>query len=286
MQIRAAVVLALASIAPVLAASGPVIGLAVSQGRMEIDRAPVEGSGNLIEGALLSSAASPTRIRLHNGNTATLAAHSRARVFNDRIVLEQGQVLATTAGYRAEASGFRAVPAGENSQALMGVLANQVQVSAVRGSVKVTDRQGVLVARVPAGRAVSLEPATGSTAGLADLTGPVRRDGSRFLLRDDVTNLDVELRGDRLERHAGSRVHVLGKAQATADGESQIVLVSRLTAAQEPQERPPGGNRPDTEVPKVGMSNGAKVAIIVAVAGAAAGGIFAATGRKGDSVSR
>jgi hypothetical protein len=89
-----------------------------------------------------------------------------------------------------------------------------------------------------------------------------------------------------LERHAGSRVRAVGKAQAAGDGESQIVLVSRLSAAQEPQERPPGGNRPDTEIPKVGISNGAKVAVIVAVAGAAAGGIFAATGRKGDSVSR
>jgi hypothetical protein len=192
-------------------------------------------------------------------------------------------VLATTDGFRAEASGFQAVASGANAQALVGVRAKEVQVSAVRGSVKVTDRQGVLIARVPSGRAISLEP---STAGLSDLTGPLRREGARFLLRDEVTNLDVELRGSGLEQHAGSRIRAVGKAKVAADGESQIVLVSRLTSAQEPQERPPGGNRPDPETPKTGISNGAKVAIIVAVGGAAAGGIFAATGRKGDSVSR
>jgi hypothetical protein len=289
-MIAAVPLVCLATITSALPASAPVIGLAVSQGRMEIERAPVEGSGSLTNGIMLSSAASPARIRLTNGNGATLAANSRARVFIDRIVLEKGQVLSTSAGYRTEASGFQAVALGVNAQALVGVLAKEIQVSAIRGSVKVTDGRGMVVARIPSGRAISLEPPSSSTAGQSDFTGVLRRDRTGFVLRDDVTDLDVELRGAGLERHTGSRVHATGKAQASADGESQIMLVSRLTVAQAQdspsQERPPGGNRPDTEQPKTGMSNGAKVAIIAAVAGGAAGGVLAATGKKNESVSR
>lgn len=271
-----------------LPVSAPVIGLAVSQGRMKIDRAPVEGSGNVTEGVTLSSDLSPVRIRLNNGNGATLASNSQARVFQDRIVLEKGQVLSATAGYRAEASGFRAVPSGPGAQAVVSRGAREIQVSAVRGAVKVIDGRGMTIARVPAGRAIRLEPAAGATAGTSSFTGALRRERNRFLLRDEVTDLEVELRGSGLERHTGSRVQATGKAQMSPDGESQIVLVSRVRIAQEPvpQDRPPGGNRPDPEPPKTGMSNGAKVAIIVAVAGGAAGGVIAATGKKSDSVSR
>jgi hypothetical protein len=278
----------LAAMTATLPAAQPVIGVAVSQGRMEIERAPVDGSGNLTDGSMLRSAASPARIRLANGHSATLAAHSRARVFAGRIVLEQGQVLATSAGYRTEAMGFQAVPSGSQPQTLLALLEKQVQVSAVRGFATVTDGQGVTIARVPAGRALSLEPSTAATEGQADFTGLLRRERSGFVLKDDVTNLDVELRGAGLERHAGSRVHATGKAEISKDGKSQVVLVSRLMGAQDapPQDRPAGGNRPDTEPRRTGMSNGAKVAIIAAVAGGAAVGVVAATGGKSDSVSR
>jgi hypothetical protein len=255
---------------------------------MEIERAPVDGSGNLRDGSMVRSAASPARIRLSNGNSATLAAHSRARVYTHRILLEEGQVLATSAGYRAEAMGFQAVPSGTQPQTLLAVLDKQVQVSAVRGSATVTDGKGVTIARVPAGRALSLEPSSAATEGQADFTGVLRRERSGFILKDDVTNLEVELRGTGLERHVGSRVHATGRADISKDGKTQIVLVSRLMGAQDapPQDRPPGGNRPDPEPRRTGMSNGAKVAIIAAVAGGAAVGVIAATGGKSAPVSR
>lgn len=278
-----------------LQGGNPVIGVAVSQGRMEIDRAAVEGNGNLADGATVKSTKWPARIQLTNGNRATLSANSQARVFSDRMVIENGQGLVTAGGYRAEALGFSAMPAVTGAQAALDVRSGSVQVAALNGPVKVTDRAGIVVARVQPGRPLQFEPAATAATGVSTVTGLVRREAGRFYIKDNITNLDVELRGGQVERQLGRRVQVTGPVQASADRESQIVLVSRLSrvaSAQDPAQtggnpQDTGGNRPDTEKPKTGMSNGAKVALVLVIAGGAAGGIIAATSsKKSDSVSR
>lgn len=261
---------------------------------MELDRAVVDGNASLTEGASLRSFKSPARIRLANGNTATLGASSEARVFQERLVLSKGQALLTSPRYRAEALGFTAIAGAPESRADLEVRGTgAVLVSAIRGPVKVVDSKGTVIARVMPGKALSFEPPESGSSAVTTVTGAVRRDGSRFMLKDELTNLDVELRGSGLERHLGERVEAAGRAQPSADRESQVVLVSRLSAAPQqsggnrPDPQTGGGNRPDPEPqPKKGMSNGAKIAIVAVVAGGVAGGVIAATGSKGESVSR
>lgn len=256
---------------------------------MEVDRAAVDGNASLVNGASVRSIDSPVRIRLSNGNGATIGPASEARIFSDHLALSRGQSLLTTANYRAEALGFTAAGA----RASVEVRGTAVQVAALNGPVQVTDGKGVVIARVLPGAPLSFEPS--ATQGISTMTGALRRDGSsKFLMKDELTNLDVELRGSNLDRYLGTRVRVTGKADRSADGKSQLILVSKLEAAGPQQSggnRPDtssGGNRPDTETkpPKQGMSNGAKIAIVAVIAGGAAGGILAATGKSSTSASR
>lgn len=271
-----------------LPAAEPVIGLAASQGRMEVDRAAVDGNASLVNGASIRTLDSPVRIRLSNGNGATIGPASEARIFSDHLALSRGQSLLTTPNYRAEALGFTAA----GSRASIEVRGAAVQVAALNGPVQVTDGKGVVIARVLPGAALSFEPS--ATQGISTMTGALRRDTSKFFLKDELTNLDVELRGSNLDRYAGRRVRVTGTADRSSDGKSQVILVSRLAAAGPQQtggNRPDtssGGNRPDTETKpaKQGMSNGAKIAIVAVIAGGAAGGILAATGKSSTSASR
>lgn len=290
--LTAAPIVYLALACVVLQAAEPVIGLAVSQGGLEINRAFVEGNGNVTNGATIKSDASPARIRLTNGNRATLGVRSQARVFTDRVLLEGGQLISTAGRYRAEVLGFNVIPAGQNTQAALELQGGRVQIAALNGSVNVTDAAGVMVARVNPGRALVVEPASSTTAGRSMMRGVLRREAGRFVMRDEVTNLDVELRGGRWEKQIGSQVVVNGRAEASPNREAQVVFVSRLQAAQDVDQqsggnRPDqGGNRPDSEKPGTGMSNGAKVAIVLVLAGGAAGGVVAATASKKESVSR
>jgi len=268
-------------------AGSDVIGVAVSNGKMQVDRSEVTGNANLSEGSSVRTQVEPSRIQWKNGGKAALAPNSTARVFGDRIVLEQGTGFVSTPALRAQAKGFDVFPV-DGGQAQVSVRDGVVQVAALSGTVKVKGSDGLMLAKVVPGKALDLAPGSGAP-GVSTMTGVLRSEGGKFLLKDQITNLDVELRGGNLVPEAGKLVEVTGKASASADRESQVIEVAKLTRMEpDPQS---GGARPTeagskpTSGPKQesksgGLSNGAKVGIGVAAAGGGAAVVVFATMSK------
>ncbi len=277
-----------------LTAGSGVIGVAVTNGQMQVDRAAVSGNSNLAEGSSVLTSAQATRIQLHNGNRATLAPNSAARVYADRLVLEKGMGMVGSSGYRVQAGGLEVAPAAWQARAQVLVKGGTVQVAALEGPVKVLGAGGIVLARVNAGTAMEVQPDAGA-AGTSTVTGTLRQEGGRFLLRDQVTNLDVELRGSQLQSRLGQMVQATGRANASADRESQVIEVASLSHF-EPERQEPGGARPtggakpsggSSPGAKSGLSSGAKIGIIAAIGGGAGVGIaLGMSGNDNKPVSR
>jgi hypothetical protein len=284
-------------------AAGVVIGLAVSSGPMTVDRAAVAGNANLSEGSALESGAAAARIQLSSGRRATLGPNSAAKVYGDHVALEKGLGL-LGGGYKMDANGFRVE--AEGGQAEVSLAGGTVRVAALSGSAKVRDAEGVVVARLTEGTALSVKAGAAGDR-TSTMTGVLRERGGKYLLKDQVTNLDVELRGADVAKEVGRAIEVTGKATATADKESQIVEVARLTRVEGEQQstgaakpsgapgtaQPSGGEKQSKKKPAGaaagggGMSKGAVIAIVVVGGGAAAGvGVWAATKDSNKSVSR
>jgi hypothetical protein len=292
-------------------AAGPVIGLAVASGKLQVDRATVVGNGNLTEGSSVISAEVPARIELNTGKRGALGPSSEAQVFSSHILLMKGSALSASETFQLQAQGFEIAPAASAAQAAVTLQNAGVRVIAVDGPVKVRGANGIMVARLNPGTGMLL--GTASSTGSSTMTGVVRQETGRLMLKDNVTNLDVELRGPLAAREVGRYVEVTGKASASSDGESQVIEVSLVRPAttngevlEEQQgtgtSRPVGGQtgaskptptqkeskQPGTKPAKTraGMSAGAKVALFAVVGGAAAGiGAWAAT-KSSSSVSR
>ena len=98
-------------------AEGPVIGLAVTDGRIELDRAGVSGNATLREGASLKTGKAAARIQLQNGARATVGIESEAKIYRDRLELARG---AASAGATVAVSSMKS-PICESSSSPIGV---------------------------------------------------------------------------------------------------------------------------------------------------------------------
>lgn len=286
-----------------LSAGNGVIGVAVTNGQMQVDRVAVNGNSNLSDGSSVLTTMETTRIQLSNGNRATLAPNSAARVYSDRLILEKGMGVVGSAGYRVQAGGVEIAPAEQQARAQVLVNGHAVQVAALHGSIKVLGAGGIVLARVNPGVAMEIQPGAGA-AGTSTVTGTLRSESGKFLLRDQVSNLEIELRGSELQKRLGETVQATGRASASADRESQVIEVASLTRLEAEAQEPGGGARPtdDTKrrkrraggaVPtgggkttggaagaKAGLSAGAKIGLIAGIGGGAAvGGVLATMSR-------
>lgn len=270
-------------------AGSSVIGMAVSNGQMQVDRSTVTGNANLLDGSSVKTNADVSRIQLTNGSRATLAAHSEAQVYADHLVLQKGSSFVASPSYRLQTRGLEVAPAVRGAQAHVVLKDGVVNVAALNGPVQVRSADGVMLASVRPGTALDLTPGAGSS-GTSTMSGTLRQESGKFLMKDQITNLDVELRGSNLATEVGRTVEVTGKATPTANRDSQVLEVASLNRLEEPGQS--GGARPTsggTGKPEKkpagagsgsggsggsGMSHGTKVAIVVAVV--AGGGVGAA----------
>jgi len=275
---------AITGLSMIAIAAGPVIGVAVSEGALRLNQAMVQGNANVEAGSVVDSLAAQVRVRLSNGVSAWLAPHSSAQFDGQGLELRSGGgVVANSAGHPVRALGFNIRPEG-NSRAKLFIEDGQLQVGALSGTVRVNNRDGMLVARVVPGKALAFTPAPANDR-TSTMTGTLRRQADRWILRDELTGVESELRGESVSEFAGKRVHVTGTASAATGNSDQVIEVATLTPAEQGGAARPtsqkGTSRPGSSAPArqegAGMSSGAKVAIIVAVAGGAAGGVVFAT---------
>ena len=133
-------------------ASSPAIGLAFSNGSLQVDNARVWGNTTIFDGNTIETSKAASDVKLNTGVQMRLASDSRAKVYQQYMVLEKGygQVEAS-GGYEVQARSLRITPAAPHTVARVRLEGEStVMVAALTGLVRVTNSAGVVVAKQPA----------------------------------------------------------------------------------------------------------------------------------------
>ena len=277
-------------------ASGPAIGLATATGSFRLDNSQVFGNATLFEGASVQTDEASSRLQLNNGARIELAPESRARVFVDRVMLDQGLgELTSSSGYRVEARTLRISAASAATARILIDGPNTVMVAAENGPVHVYNKIGLLVANLSAGTSLSFEPQAGQEESFK-MAGCLLKKEKKFILVDQTSNQVVELRGDNLEANWGNRIEIAGTAFRAATpvaGATQVIQVTTVKAVGTGGCLAVAGTIPGAELPsqkargpagaEASKHTGAIIAGVVVGAGAAVGAAVALSGGKKSS---
>ena len=206
------------------------IGMAVANGSFQLDNSKVYGNATLFDGSLIETAAVSSDLVLQNGARLRLGTESLAMIHQDRLVLERGQSeINAASGYSIEALGLRAASDSPQSHVVVTYSGpGRIHVASFRGSARVSGANGVLVANIPAGTALELNPQAAGAATPSSIAGVLQSKNGAFLLPDEMSNVTYTLLGAGLEPFAGKCVEVTGgidTAVQPATGSSQVIRV-------------------------------------------------------------
>ena len=293
---------AVVAAASVAFAGSPSIGIITASGHFTVERSRVWGNSTLFDGAVVETDSASSQLALGNGVKMQLGAASRARIWQNHLTLEKGvSQVSAPSSYEVDAGGLRIHAEGESARLRVG-LSDRVEVAALTGSARVTSEAGLMLAAIPAGRSMSFSM---QTAGAVTRAGCLLYKDGHFILQDDNTQEVIELNGRDLAPNLGNRVELTGTAGtvkpvvtiatavlnvSTIATRSQGGCLSVAAALDARTEAPAGGGggavQPSgVKVPKTGggMSTGAKIAIVGAIAGGGAGAALALAGKKNST---
>ena len=250
-----------------LMASTPGIGVAIANGTFQVNSSQVNGNATIFEGNSLETLGAPSTLRLNSGVRIRLDAGSQSRVYHDRALLEHGSgTFDLGSGFQVHAGTFQVSGSGSDSSARVSFRgAKTVQIAALAGPVQVKNPAGLLLANVPSGEALEFTPPAGEQE-LTKLTGTIHKQGAKFVMEDETSKVQVEVRGPNVAKYAGKRVHVAGHIKGT-NGASvlQVSEISVVTAAA-------GAGAAAGAAGASGTASGAIMSgVVVAGAGASAG---------------
>ena len=128
--------------------ASPTIGVVTSLGN---------GETSLTEGSTLKTAGAESEVRLDNGVAVRLAPRSAGTVFGDHAVLEEGAArVSHFGGYAVQVGDLTVAADTADSQAVIRVQRESIEVASVGGPVSVTDG-GAMMTRVAAGTKISFQ---------------------------------------------------------------------------------------------------------------------------------
>jgi hypothetical protein len=206
-------------------AAAPAVGIVTAAGSFTIDASNITGNATLFEGNQIETGKASSQLQLNNGARMQLAAESRGIVYRDRLVLEKGTSLIQSGSTsQVEANSLRIRPASESAGAQVSIgQSGTVQVAALRGPVRVTAANGVLLANLQEGKTIDFTP--DSSAGPAPpttVTGCLESSSGKFLLTDEASLVRFEILGASLDKEVGRRVQLDGTVTPVPDSLSQI----------------------------------------------------------------
>src|SRR5260370_11714226 len=201
-------------------AAAPALGTATARGSFTIDNASIAGNATLFEGNHIETGKASSQLQLNNGGRMQLAAESSGVVYRDRLVLEKG----TEGGnFQVEANSLRIRPASKTAGAQVSIRqSGTVQVAALRGPVRVTAANGVLLANLQEGKTIDFTPDSAGPAAPTTVTGCLERSSGKFLLTDEASLVRFEVLGASLDKEVGRRVQLDGTVTPVPDSLSQI----------------------------------------------------------------
>ncbi len=287
------------------------IGVVTASGHFVLDRSEVWGNATLFDGGKIETSTASSEAALRNGVKIQLASASSATVGENQLTLTKGtgQVSATE-DYQVAAGGLAIRSASGASRVRVSWLAGgTVEVTALSGAARVANRTGLVLASIPAGRRMDF--AMQAASGVVTRSGCLLYKDGKFLLQDQNTQEVLEIRGDGLTPQVGNRVTITGATSAlrpalpiatgllnassvALQGTGGCLSVAAALDAQTEVTNPVAGNAPNqpaaapakepVPAPKSGgMSTGAKIGIIVVVAGGGAGAAIALAGKKSST---
>jgi len=210
-SLRAFVLLILAGTITSLMASTSAIGLAAANGSFQVNAQEARGTATLFDGSVIETGKAASQIRLNNGAQVRLAADSRAKVYESRIVLEKGSgQLESSSAYPIESRTLRVFSTEPNTVARV-LLGDQgkVLVATLHGSVRVTNGAGLAVANVTSGLSMAFDPQVGA-ATPAKLAGCVYERDAKDFIFDAATKTAHGLSGSGLSKQVGKNVELTG----------------------------------------------------------------------------
>ena len=245
--------------------------MAIANGDFTLDNQPVPGNATIFDGNTIETSENVSRVSLRTGTRVELAEASRGVFHRDYLKLEKGVTqIDTSKAYQIQALSFKIVPVEGTASARVSITGSEsVRVASLSGTFRVSNREGVLVARLFPGRSLDFFPqAESGAAAPTKITGCLTRSDGRYLLKDETANITTELRGEDLALRVGSQVEVLGTMKA-ADGTPVVdVLRVNLLAQSCWGDRPAAASPEKTTV--LGMTRGHAVIAGVGIAAAAA----------------
>jgi hypothetical protein len=265
-----------------LQASSGSIGFATASGSFQVDSSKVSGSTTIFNGTEIETGAAPSRIKLNNGAQVRLAAGSRAKLYETRLILEEGnaQLESTGAAYQVQANNLRISNAAPNAFARVKLdKGNYVTVAAVRGAVQVLNTSGTLFAQVTPGRSQAFPSEVVGAAAPAKIAGCLSQKNGGVVITETSTNIMTEVRGAGVEKEVGNRVQLTGLAVAVPSG---VEGVSEVLNASSVIRTAKGCSAVKTAgtAAGVGVASAATVAVVgtvtavTATAAASAAGVF------------
>ena len=193
-----------------LQAADSSIGVAMANGKFFLDRSPVVGNANVFDGSLIETNQAMSDLSLNSGLKIRLGTASRGKIFTGRLELETGAGQISGPNSVVMAGRLHVIPVDSNAIARVAYGPRKlVEVTAVGGRVRVETAEGIRVANMDSGIALSFFEQAGASAP-ASLSGKVERKNGKLMLTDATTNVSVELKGTNLEQYVGKRVTVTG----------------------------------------------------------------------------
>ena len=205
-------------------AAAPAVGIVTAAGSFTIDASNITGNATLFEGNQIETGKASSQLQLNNGARMQLAAESRGIVYRDRLVLEKGTSLIQSGSTsQVEANSLRIRPASESARAQVSIRqSGTVQVAALRGPVRVTTANGVLLANLQEGKTLDFTPDSTGPAAPTTVTGCLESSSGKFLLTDEASLVRFEVLGSSLDKEVGRRVQLDGTVTPVPDSLSQI----------------------------------------------------------------
>ena len=195
------------------AAAGTVsIGTASARGDMRVDSYRIKGNATLFDGSQVQTGQASADLRLEKGVEITLSESSRATLYRDHMVLEQGETeLTASSPFRLEASVVRVTANNPDSRWTVSLRpGNTVEVTALTGAVGVTNQQGIMLANVLPGRPLSFAMQQGESSSAFAATGTISLSYGHYFLTVIETGTTYELVGANLSNLVGEKVTITG----------------------------------------------------------------------------
>jgi len=201
------------------------IGTASARGDMRVDNYSVKGNATLFNGSVVETGQASADLRLNKGVEITMSADSRGTLYSDHIVLQQGQSELMSAGtFQLQANGLHVVPAAPHSRGVVSVKSgNTVEIAALDGTLGVVNDNGVMLANILPGHALSFAMQAGANTSEFSGVGLVTFDNGTYYLTTDA-NVRYILTCKDSHTMVGDKVVVTGVLQGPAGGNGTTML--------------------------------------------------------------